>query len=129
MKMGKLKTCNIISNLTFLISNHFKVVTETSAPKFMPHLSFVKPLSTNSDNQPIPIRYVATLDPPMPVSDEISQKLMTVAGLINMDGISLPVTDVKTKEFTQTQSLEDMLVMGIDENVFNSNNSWVSVSC
>lgn len=88
----------------------------------MPHLSFVQPLPT--DNKPIPIRYVATLDPPMPVSDEISQKLMTVAGLL--DGTT--ITDGKTKESSQTHSLEEMLVMGIDKDALNDNNTWVSVS-
>lgn len=101
------------------------MVTETSAPKFMPHLSFVKPLSTN--HQPIPIRYVATLDPPMPVSDEISQKLMTMIGLV-IDTPKNAVAEGKTKALNQTLSLEEMLVMGIEKDAFNDAHSWVSVS-
>ncbi|KAI7893801.1 uncharacterized protein EV154DRAFT_416287 [Mucor mucedo] len=103
----------------------FKVVTETSAPKFMPHLSFVKPLS--AEHQPIPIRYVATLDPPMPVSDEISQKLMTLTGLV-VDAPKSAVADAKTKASNRTLSLEEMLVMDIEKDAFNDAHSWVSVS-
>ncbi|KAG2207159.1 hypothetical protein INT47_012212 [Mucor saturninus] len=103
----------------------FKVVTETSAPKFMPHLSFVKPLS--AEHQPIPIRYVATLDPPMPVSDEISQKLMTLTGLV-VDAPKSAVADTKTKASNRTLSLEEMLVMDIEKDAFNDAHSWVSSS-
>lgn len=97
----------------------------------MPHLSFVKPLSSNPSIRPIPVRFVATLDPPMPVADEISQKLMTVTGLVNADNFSnSTVNNNNTSKATiQTQSLEDMLVAGIDQDVFNQNNEWVSVSC
>ncbi|GAA5794946.1 hypothetical protein HPULCUR_000296 [Helicostylum pulchrum] len=112
---------------------HFKVVTETSAPKFMPHLSFVKPLPSNPSIRPIPVRFVATLDPPMPVADEISQKLMTVTGLVNADNFSNSTANNNnnnntSKDTIQTQSLEDMLVAGIDQDVSSQNSEWVSTS-
>ncbi|KAI9365745.1 hypothetical protein BD770DRAFT_312536 [Pilaira anomala] len=106
---------------------HFKIVTETSAPKFMRHLSFVKPMPSNPYIQPIPVRFVATLDPPIPVADEICQKLMTITGTINVENISSSAIDNTTKETIQTQSLEDMLVAGVDQDTFNENNEWVVV--
>jgi hypothetical protein len=90
----------------------------------MPYLRFVKPLSTHPETQPVPIRFVMTLDPPVPASDEICQKLMNVTGLLNLDIVS----DVPYNP--SSASLEDMLVMGIDEDqdVVLSKSNWVSVS-
>jgi hypothetical protein len=79
----------------------FKVVTETAAPAFM--------------------RYVATLDPPVPVSDEVCQKLMNVTGRSSLDTVS------QVPYNPSTMSLEDMLVMHVADSVSLSNN-WVSVS-
>lgn len=109
---------------------HFKVVTETLAPKFMPAMRFVKPLPSNQNTPAIPIRYVFTLDPPMPVSDEICQKLMTATGLINIDSIASTPVIVNGKDpANHTQALEDMLAMDVGDHVFkNSNNEWVSSS-
>lgn len=94
----------------------------------MPHLSFVKPIPSNPYIQPIPVRFVATLDPPIPVADEICQKLMTVTGIIDVENISSSAVDNTTKTTMQTQSLEDMLVAGVDQDTFNENNEWVVVS-
>jgi hypothetical protein len=114
------------------VSDHFKVFTETFAPKFMPHMRFVKPLPSNPNTPPIPIRFVFTLDPPMPVSDEICQKLMNVTGLANMDTIlasaAIINTTIKSEDDTHTQSLEDMLVMEVGEHALKDNNEWVFVS-
>lgn len=99
----------------------FKVVTETAAPAFMPHVKFIKALPTHPECQPIPIRYVATLDPPVPVSDEVCQKLMNATGLSSLDTVS------QVPYSPSTMSLEDMLVMNVADTVSFSNN-WVSVS-
>jgi hypothetical protein len=114
-----------------LIREHFKVVTETVAPTFMPHMRFVKPLPSNPSTPPIPIRFVATLDPPMPVSDEISQKLMNITGLTSPDTGSVPATTnilIKNQQTSHTQSLESILVVEVGDNAFEGSNSWVSVS-
>lgn len=100
---------------------HFKVLIETAAPAFMPHLKFVKPLPTHPESQSIPIRFVATLDPPVPVSDEVCQKLMNVTGLASLDTVS----DIPYNP--STMSLEELLVMNVADPVSFSNN-WVSVS-
>lgn len=66
-----------------------------------------------------------TLDPPMPVSDEVSQKLLTVTGLV--DTSTLPIANTastKNSNLTHTQSLEDMLVMSVKEDVLHSDHSW-----
>ncbi|CAO3631407.1 unnamed protein product [Mucor fragilis] len=97
----------------------FKVVTETAAPAFMPHVKFVKALPTHPECRSIPIRYVATLDPPVPVSDEVCQKLMNVTGLSSLDTVS------QVPYNPSTMSLEDMLVMHVTDSVSLSNN-WVS---
>jgi hypothetical protein len=87
----------------------------------MPHLRFIKPLSTHPETQPVPIRFVVTLDPPVPVSDEICQKLMNVTGLLNLD----LVPDVPYNP--SSASLEDMLVMDVEQAVLSKPN-WISVS-
>ncbi|CEP12406.1 hypothetical protein [Parasitella parasitica] len=97
----------------------FKVVTETAAPAFMPHFKFVKPLPTHPESQPIPIRFVAILDPPMPVSDEVCQKLMNVTGLVSLDTVpEVPYN-------SSTMSLEEQLVLDVADSVSFSGN-WVS---
>lgn len=131
VRMGKrLKYVSILIQILKLYnSEHFKVVAETSAPKFMPHAQFVKPLPTNPTTQSIPIRFVLTLDPPMPVSDEVSQKLLNVIGLIDMTTLSTTTnTAIKINNPSRTQSLEDMLVTEIKEDALHESNLWISVS-
>lgn len=105
---------------------HFKVVVETSAPTFSTKTQFVKPLPTNPNTNSIPIRFVLTLDPPMAVADEVSQKLLNVTGLV--DTSTLPTANAattKSSNFTHTQSLEEMLVMSVKEDALHSDHSWV----
>jgi hypothetical protein len=65
----------------------------------------------------------------MPVSDEISQKLLNVTGLVDVTTLgTINNTTAKISNSTRTQSLEDMLVTNIKENAFNESNSWISVS-
>lgn len=114
--------------LTSIQSEHFKVVAETSAPTFSTKTQFVKPLPTNPNTNSIPIRFVLTLDPPMPVADEVSQKLLNVTGLV--DTSTLPTANAataKSSNFAHTQSLEDMLVMSVKEDALHSDHSWVYV--
>lgn len=110
-----------IDLLYYYYREQFKVVTETAAPAFMPHLKFIKALPTHPECRSIPIRYVATLDPPVPVSDEVCQKLMNVTGLSSLDTVS------QVPYNPSIMSLEDMLVMHVADSVSFSNN-WVSVS-
>ncbi|KAI8062836.1 uncharacterized protein B0P05DRAFT_574427 [Gilbertella persicaria] len=104
------------------IGEHFKAVTETMTPSFMSPFRFIQPLSTHPEVQAVPIRFVATLDSPLAVSDQVCQKLMTVAGLSNGELVS----DVSLD--TCTLSLEEMLLKdGHDKNKLTQNN-WVTVS-
>ncbi|GAN00585.1 hypothetical protein MAM1_0001c00007 [Mucor ambiguus] len=99
--------------------DQFKVVMETTAPTFMPHVKFIKALPTHPECQSIPIRYVATLDPPVPVSDEVCQKLMNITGLSSLDTMS------QVPYNPSSMSLEDMLVMDVADTVSFAQN-WVS---
>lgn len=60
---------------------HLQVISEPSWPKFMQPLRYVKVLSTFPDAQAVPVRYVAKLDPPLPASDAIIRKIMTITSL------------------------------------------------
>ncbi|KAI9477999.1 MAG: mediator of RNA polymerase II transcription subunit 1-domain-containing protein [Benjaminiella poitrasii] len=92
-------------------TEQFKVVTEATAPAYMPHLHFVKPLPGHPETTPIPIRFVMTLDPPLPVSDEICQKLLSSTGLLNVDAMS----DIVHNHASTSLSLEEMLVTDIND--------------
>ncbi|KAI8641571.1 mediator of RNA polymerase II transcription subunit 1-domain-containing protein, partial [Parasitella parasitica] len=100
-------------------SEHFKVVTETAAPAFMPHFKFVRPLPTHPESLSIPIRFVALLDPPMPVSDKVCQKLMNVTGLVSLD----ETTEVPCN--SSSMSLEELLVINVAKAV-SCSDKWIS---
>ncbi|KAI8377586.1 uncharacterized protein BYT42DRAFT_497464 [Radiomyces spectabilis] len=59
---------------------HMKILRETACPKFMQPMRFIKVLSTHPEAAAIPVRMVATLDPPLPASDTIIQSLMRITG-------------------------------------------------
>ncbi|KAI7899121.1 uncharacterized protein BX663DRAFT_488644 [Cokeromyces recurvatus] len=54
-------------------NEQFTIVTETTAPIYMPQLHYLKPLPSHPEAKPVPIRFVMILDPPLPVSDELCQ--------------------------------------------------------
>ncbi|CAO3608624.1 unnamed protein product [Cunninghamella echinulata] len=87
--------------------DEFKVIKETKWPKFMQPLRYVKTLSTCLDASPIPVRFVAKLDTPLPTSDTIIQKLMEITGIISSSNTSASLTDrLNPSSF----SLEELLV-------------------
>jgi hypothetical protein len=98
-----------VSKVVFIVyySEHVKIVTETAAPTALDPLKFIKVLTSHPEAHPVPIRFVVTLDPPVPVSDGICQKIMNVTGLSNSDS----VTDVSYH--ASSLSLEEMLIMDI----------------
>lgn len=93
--------------LIIIYSEHVKVVTETLAPSLLDPLDFIKILASHPEAYSVPIRFVANLDPPVPVSDEICQKIMNIAGLSNSELVS----DVTYH--SSTLSLEEMLITDI----------------
>ncbi|KAI9279811.1 mediator of RNA polymerase II transcription subunit 1-domain-containing protein [Sporodiniella umbellata] len=88
---------------------HFKVVCENSYPRFMSPTRYVKTLSTHPDSVPVPIRFVATVEPPIPMADQICQSLMNVAGLTKMDTMG----QSESKNASECLSLEETLVPNI----------------
>ncbi|KAL4210481.1 mediator of RNA polymerase II transcription subunit 1-domain-containing protein [Rhizopus microsporus] len=94
-------------------SEQFKVVYENNYPKFMSPLRFVKPLSSTPSVQ---IRFIATLDPPIPVSDGLCQKIMNLSGMINTDSVisdHVVASTTSTSVTSETLSLEEILVPDI----------------
>ncbi|RCH88753.1 hypothetical protein CU097_004074, partial [Rhizopus azygosporus] len=94
-------------------SEQFKVVYENNYPKFMSPLRFVKPLSSTPSVQ---IRFIATLDPPIPMSDGLCQKIMNLSGMINTDSVisdHVVASTTSTSVTSETLSLEEMLVPDI----------------
>ncbi|CEG66098.1 hypothetical protein RMATCC62417_02741 [Rhizopus microsporus] len=94
-------------------SEQFKVVYENNYPKFMSPLRFVKPLSSTPSVQ---IRFIATLDPPIPMSDGLCQKIMNLSGMINTDSAisdHVVASTTSTSVTSETLSLEEMLVPDI----------------
>ncbi|KAI8994632.1 mediator of RNA polymerase II transcription subunit 1-domain-containing protein [Pilobolus umbonatus] len=103
--------------------DHYKITTETTYPKFMSPMRFIKVLPTHPDIQPIPIRFVATLDPPLPASDDVCQRLMNIVGLSKQE-----YTTVTTS--TECLSLEELLVMDVHNHkndIYNNDHiEWAS---
>ncbi|EIE75396.1 hypothetical protein RO3G_00100 [Rhizopus delemar RA 99-880] len=88
---------------------HFKVVYENSYPKFMSPMRYVKPLPTIPDSVPVPVRFVATVEPPIAMADELCQTLMNVIGLLNTEAME----QYAIKNTSQCPSLEEILVPNI----------------
>ncbi|KAI9320735.1 mediator of RNA polymerase II transcription subunit 1-domain-containing protein [Dichotomocladium elegans] len=63
--------------------NHLEVVAEPSCPAFMQPMRFVKMLSSYPNISPVPVRFVAKLDPPIPAADSIIRKLMVITGTLS----------------------------------------------
>ncbi|KAG1446336.1 hypothetical protein G6F56_009605 [Rhizopus delemar] len=88
---------------------HFKVVSENNYPKFMSPTRYIKTLSTYPDSVSVPIRFVATVEPPIPMADQLCQNLMNVIGLVNEE-----TTDQnESKNTSECLSLEEILVPNI----------------
>ncbi|CAO3668612.1 unnamed protein product [Rhizopus stolonifer] len=88
---------------------HFKVVGENNYPKFMSPTRYIKTLSTHPDSVSVPIRFVATVEPPIPMADQLCQNLMNVVGLVNEE-----TTDQnESKNTSECLSLEEILVPNI----------------
>ncbi|KAI9256577.1 mediator of RNA polymerase II transcription subunit 1-domain-containing protein [Phascolomyces articulosus] len=63
--------------------DHLDIVKERTWPKFMQPMRFVKMLPSYPGVTPVPIRFVAKLDPPIPAADAIVRKLMIATDLVN----------------------------------------------
>ncbi|KAI8885357.1 hypothetical protein K501DRAFT_180104, partial [Backusella circina FSU 941] len=85
---------------------YYKVVYESVYPKFGSPLRFIKLLPDFPNVTSIPIRFTATLDPPVPVSDEICQLLMKSASLTKSEATF--TSTIKSSSL----SLEEILVKG-----------------
>ena len=96
--------------------DHFKRVSETTFQWTRP-LEFIKPLGSHPEVKDVPVRWVATLDPPLATSAHVCQQLMTVAGLSNQEFVDVQYSS------SCDLSLEEMLVK---EDL--RKHQWVSVS-
>ena len=66
-----------------LYSEHLDIVKERTWPKFMQPMRFVKMLPSYPNVTPVPVRFVANIDPPIPAADAIVRKLMIATELVN----------------------------------------------
>lgn len=69
-----------------IIREHLDVVLEPNWPAFMQPMRFVKMLPSYPNVKPVPIRFVAKLDPPVPAANVIVRKLMVASGIAD-DGM------------------------------------------
>ncbi|KAI7885606.1 hypothetical protein K492DRAFT_141418 [Lichtheimia hyalospora FSU 10163] len=98
---------------------HLDVVLESNWPAFMQPMRFVKMLSSYPNVTPVPIRFVAKLDPPVPAANVIVRKLMVASGIA--DDASVHTSQDPS---TITSSLENMLV---DESLpLDTTTTWTS---
>ncbi|KAI8372354.1 mediator of RNA polymerase II transcription subunit 1-domain-containing protein [Choanephora cucurbitarum] len=96
--------------------DHLKRVSETTFQWTRP-LEFIKPLGSHPEVKDVPVRWVATLDPPLATSVHVCQQLMAVAGLSNQEFVDVQYSS------SCDLSLEEMLVK---EDL--RKHQWVSVS-
>ncbi|KAL0093672.1 hypothetical protein F4703DRAFT_1830656 [Phycomyces blakesleeanus] len=103
---------------------HYKIVKETEFPKFIGAMRFVKPLPTLPGLHSIPVRFVAILDPPVPASDLIVQKLMKITGFSNEDS---KIQTTTTNPSSDALSLEELLVTDIKKTTDQSSTEQESI--
>ncbi|KAI8146298.1 mediator of RNA polymerase II transcription subunit 1-domain-containing protein [Fennellomyces sp. T-0311] len=84
---------------------HVDIVKERTWPKFMQPMRFVKMQPGYPGVTPVPVRFVAKLDPPIPAADAIVRKLMIATDLVN-DSFAI----VESTPSPATPCLEDLLV-------------------
>ncbi|KAI9492303.1 mediator of RNA polymerase II transcription subunit 1-domain-containing protein [Zychaea mexicana] len=97
---------------------HLDIVKERTWPKFMQPMRFVKMKPTYPNVTPVPVRFVAKLDPPIPAADAIVRKLMIATDLVN-DSFAV----VENTPSSDIPCLEDLLVKD-NASSLNADTTW-----
>lgn len=101
-----------------MIREHLDVVLEPNWPAFMQPMRFVKMLSSYPNVTPVPIRFVAKLDPPVPAANVIVRKLMVASGIAD-DGMFIAYLYCCSKDSYSDISFSTYITRSIYYHIFS----------